>query len=270
VDAPKIFSEAYYERLHDVEDRHWWSRGMRQVAAALMDPFLDRRRPWTVLDAGCGTGVTLDWLRGLGITGPSIGIDSSPHALAFCRSRGQTRLCRASVLTLPLAAQSVDLVTSVDVLQHLPLPDGDLQALLEFHRVLKPGGMLFIRSNARRMGDSDVTSEADYQRYTVEKLGERLARAGFAIERLTYANGLSAWLEHLRPPKPAPAANRTSQTDKGLRIRCLPSGLGWVNGLLFRILCAEAHYLRRSERTLSSGHSTMAVARKPLAGNGRA
>jgi ubiquinone/menaquinone biosynthesis C-methylase UbiE len=235
---------------------------MRQVAAALLEPYLDLKRPWTVLDAGCGTGVTLDWLRGLGIVGPSIGVDLSPHALAFCRSRHQSRLCRASVLTLPLAEQTVDLVTSVDVLQHLPLPDGDLQALREVHRVLKPGGILFIRSNARRKGDSDATSQADYQRYTVEKLRDLLTRAGFAIERLTYANGFSAWMERLNSARPAPNANGVSQADRGLRIRCLPRGLTWVNGLLLGVLCAEARYLRRSGRTLSHGHSTMAVARK--------
>jgi ubiquinone/menaquinone biosynthesis C-methylase UbiE len=262
LDAPKIFSQPYYERLHDVEDRHWWSRGMRVVAAALLEPFLDRERPWTVVDGGCGTGVTLEWLRGLGITGMSMGIDLSPDALAFCRSRHQTRLCRASVLSLPLPDQTVDLVTSVDVLQHLPLPDGDLQALREFHRVLRPGGILFIRSNARRRGDSDATSETDYQRYTVEKLRERLTRAGFTIERLTYANALSAWLERLTPKGRFSTANGESQTDQGLRIRCLPSGLGWVNGILFRILCGEARYLRKSERSLSRGHSTMVVARK--------
>jgi SAM-dependent methyltransferase len=242
---------------------------MRQVATALLEPYLEPKSSRTILDAGCGTGVTLDWLRDLGVKGPSVGIDLSAHALNFCRSRNQARLCRASVLALPFADQTVDLVTSIDVLQHLPLPDGDLQALREFYRVLKPGGILFIRSNARRAGDTDATSEADYQRYTVEKLSGQLTRAGFAIERLTYANGLSAWVERLRPPKSAGAANGLSQTDRGLRIRCLPVGLGWLNGLLFRILCAEARYLRPSGRSLARGHSTMAVVRKPGAGGDR-
>src|SRR5205823_5341194 len=152
---PKIYTHAYYQRLREVEDRHWWSRGMRTIARALLEPFLPPGQPWDILDAGCGTGVTLDWLGRLGISGRAVGIDISPHALTFCRSRNQTDLSLASLLDLPFPDGSFDLITCLDVLQHLPLPDGDLRGLQECHRVLKPGGILFVRSNARRLGDGE-------------------------------------------------------------------------------------------------------------------
>ena len=39
-----------------VEERHWWYTGMRQIAAAWLDPIKDERQSLMVLDAGCGTG----------------------------------------------------------------------------------------------------------------------------------------------------------------------------------------------------------------------
>ena len=59
--APKIFSYEYYEKLHDLEQRHWWQAGMRTMAGQLLKP--GRNRSTTrVLDAGCGTGSMLSWL----------------------------------------------------------------------------------------------------------------------------------------------------------------------------------------------------------------
>ena len=271
-EAPKIFSAAYYERLRQVEERHWWACGMRHVAAALLAPaLLGQDGGRALLDAGCGTGVTLPWAAALLDADRSVGVDLSPHALAHCRNRGQRDLVHASVLALPFRDQCFDLVTSVDVLQHLPLPDGDARALTDAYRVLRPGGVLFIRTNARRPGDDGTPGAHDYQRYTTELLAERVRAAGFEVVRLTYANGLSVWLDRVRPSRSAagPGAHAASAAhaapdaqDQGLRIRCLPPALSWANRLLLWLLRAEAAWLKTPGRSLRRGHSTMCVARR--------
>ena len=50
---------------------------------------------------------------------------------------------------LPFADRSIDLVITLDVMQHLPLGSGDKQALAELRRVLKAGGHLPVRTNAQ-------------------------------------------------------------------------------------------------------------------------
>ena len=46
-----------YERMHEVEDRMWWYRGLRTLVAELLTRALSRAAAaGPVLDAGCGTG----------------------------------------------------------------------------------------------------------------------------------------------------------------------------------------------------------------------
>src|SRR5205823_11964228 len=92
-----------YEYLFALEADFWWFAGMRAITAALLDPFCPAGRDRLILDAGCGTGLNLAWLRRYAGQGRVYGIDFSADALAFCRTRGQTRLARASVTTLPFA-----------------------------------------------------------------------------------------------------------------------------------------------------------------------
>jgi hypothetical protein len=127
---------------------------------------------------------------------------------------------------------------------------------------LKPGGILLIRSNASRCGDGEASRENHYRCYSLNELQERVARSGFRVERLTYANTLSIWLEIFYPRRSASPGRE--HADHGLRIRCLPPGFGWLNAMLLLILRAEAWYLRKPGRALSAGRSTMCVARKPV------
>ena len=46
-----------YERMHAVEDRMWWYRGLRRLVAQVLDRALaDSTAAGPLLDAGCGTG----------------------------------------------------------------------------------------------------------------------------------------------------------------------------------------------------------------------
>ena len=58
-DAPRIFEPEYYDRLAEVEVRHWWSRGMLALTRDLLVRFAPEGR---LLDAGCGTGGQLGCL----------------------------------------------------------------------------------------------------------------------------------------------------------------------------------------------------------------
>jgi SAM-dependent methyltransferase len=96
------------------------------------------------VDLGCGYGRTLIYSQRFGPPSISIGIDISRVMLSKAR-RYATQydahplLLRAAIDTLPLQADSVDVVYSSGVLLHLPKATAR-RALREVARVLKVGG----------------------------------------------------------------------------------------------------------------------------------
>ena len=90
-----------------------------------------------VADLACGTG---QLCRALGRAGyRTIGVDSAAGMLA--RARGADRLIRADILDLPLAAASVDGVTSGFALRNVV----DIaRSIGEMARVVRPGGRVAV------------------------------------------------------------------------------------------------------------------------------
>jgi SAM-dependent methyltransferase len=167
------------------EERHWWYAGMRQVALAVLADALDGRRNLRILDAGCGTGGTTVELRRFGEV---VGVDLAWEALEPASGRGLTELARASVEQLPFGAATFDVATSFEVIYHLGV-DSDLSALHEVRRVLKPGALFLLRVPAHNWlrGEHDRLVHTR-RRYTRGEVAEKLRRAGFAVERLSWAN----------------------------------------------------------------------------------
>lgn len=142
-----------------------------------------------LLDAGCGSGQTIAWFLERHPRWTAIGLDVAEDGLAVARGNGLA-VCSASALVLPLADESVDLVVSLDVLQHLLLEGGDGMALAEFFRVLRPGGKLLIRTNAQSFPRTRDDKEFAFRKYEPQELRGRLVRAGFEIFALGRCNAL--------------------------------------------------------------------------------
>lgn len=255
---PKIGTHEYFERLHEVEDRHWWSRGMRDIADAMLRRTFGGREDLAILDAGCGTGVSLSWLAQYS-SGPVTGIDVSEHALNFCRRRGHSEVYQASVTDIPFDDGHFDLVVCNDVIQHLT---DDRAALREFYRVLRPGGTLLVRTNTK-LGISEDTPPAsdDYRRYTTDELYARTTGAGFRVEQMTHVNMLMSMVPLVK--RYVRERGREEYEDRGLPIRLLPLHLRWANPLLHGLLTIEAWYLSDPDRSLPFGSAIICVAKKP-------
>lgn len=174
-----------YEIMYEVERTHWWYQGMRRNTKALLHRYLAPGRTYMVLDAGCGTGgTTID----LAEFGTVTGIDYSTDALDFARTRGLTRLIRASIESLPFPDDTFDLVTCFDVLYHRNVRD-ERSALVEFRRVLRPGGIALVRDPAfdwlRGAHDIGIHTE---RRFTTKQMSGRFRDAGFEVLYATYGN----------------------------------------------------------------------------------
>jgi len=181
------------------------------------------------------------------------GVDLYPQALEFCRKRNAPRLARASVLDLPFAPASFDLVTSFDVLYERAVLN-EVAALDEFFRVLTPRGHILLRLPAydwlRGQHDESVHTN---RRYTKKLVKELLEKSGFIVEHLSYANTLLFPLavikrlsERFFPPK-------SEQSDLALNA-------GVFNGIFKFILSSEAPFVAHTG--LPYGLSVVAVGRK--------
>ena len=150
---------------------------VKEICARLTD-----RRP-RILDVGCGTGANLKTLSEFG---DAEGVDVSPDAIEFCRERGLTNVKLGAAEELPYESGTFDLVTALDVVEHL---DDDVGGLREMRRVLRPGGhaLIFVPTFMWLWGVQDVVSN-HRRRYRLPELRRALEEAGFEVERATYAN----------------------------------------------------------------------------------
>ena len=97
-----------------------------------------------VLDCACGTGYGVRLLKEAGGAAKVVGVDVDDQAVAYARRRHQVDLTAficASGDSLPMPAGSLDIVTSFETVEHVP---DDASLIKEFHRVLRPQGVLII------------------------------------------------------------------------------------------------------------------------------
>jgi ubiquinone/menaquinone biosynthesis C-methylase UbiE len=248
-----------FHHLYELEGRFWWFAGMRTIARALLDKHCARNTDRIILDAGCGTGGNLLWLRRYAGEGEIYGIDLSAQALQFCRQRGPELVVQASVTDLPFDDSSFDLVTSFDVLVQLPTPEADTKAISEMYRVLRPGGIGFIRAAAYewlRSGHDDALGTQ--KRYGLAELSSRLKRNGFTVLRATYANSLLLPAVAFRRL----VLKRARLADSGSDVKPLARWLGPLNTTMRIILQAEAAWLGTLHLNLPAGVSAICVVRK--------
>jgi SAM-dependent methyltransferase len=248
-----------FEYLYELEASFWWFSGMREVARALLDPYCPPGRARDVVDAGCGTGLNLAWLRRYSGGRAVVGVDLSAAALDFCRRREHGPLIQSTVTALPFAPSSFDLVTSFDVLVQIPGDGADELAAAEMWRVLRPGGVAFVRCAAYgwlRSGHDEALGTQ--RRYSLRGLALLLERAGFRVLRATYANTLllpAALFRRL-------VLKRIGLADGGSDVKPLPPSLRRLNGALRAALVAEASLLERPRLNLPAGLSAVCVVRK--------
>lgn len=186
--APKIFAPEYYTHMAALESASWWNAGMRDLASRLLAA-QSLPATGTMLDVGCGSGQTMAWFRQGHPGWKTTGIDVAPEGLAAATAAGE-QVVEGSALDLPFPSASVDLVITLDVLQHLPLDGGDRKALREIRRVLRPGGWLLVRTNAQALPYTPDDPAYNFHKYASDELREKIAGAGFAVRRLGRVNAL--------------------------------------------------------------------------------
>lgn len=146
----------------------------------------------TVLDIGCGGGMTLRRLAAMAHDGKVYGVDFSDTSVAASRrtnasaiDKGRVNVQQASVSKLPFPDSTFDVVTAVETHYYWPDLEADMREVL---RVLKPGGTFIVIAEAYKGGKYDallrrmenVRRYMSYAHLTIAEHTELLSKAGFS------------------------------------------------------------------------------------------
>ena len=241
-----------------MEDIHWWFVGRRRILLEVLNRYLAPNGSHTrrILDVGCGTGTMLTYLAAFG---QAEGVDIDEEAIGYCRDRGLQNVRLGEAASLPFGDGSLDLVTALDVVEHL---DDDVAAFREMKRVLRPGGQILVTVPAHRFlwGDQDEVN-MHKRRYNARELRDRLVGSGFDVRRISYMNAilfapiaavrLARRLEHRLRPRIQPQSDFRYPAPRP------------VNFLLAAVFGAEGPILRRVN--IPFGVSILALAQKKTA-----
>jgi SAM-dependent methyltransferase len=238
-----------YQVMHELEMRHWWFRGRRQVLVDLLMRHLSLASRPRLLDLGCGTGGNIGALANLGDV---IGIEPDPGAVALARTRGGAMFCRATGTALPFAAGSFDAVIASDVLEHIA-EDGP--AVAEISRVLRRGGLLVFSVPAHPwLFTHHDAALLHHRRYTHRSIQRVIRSGGLAIRWLSF------WNTILFPIVCAYRLMGKLRGDTGVQSDIRPTP-PLLNEALAGVLDVEARVLRYIR--LPWGVSLVGVASRP-------
>ena len=174
-----------------------WRWCHRSVLAAVHGGIPDGIEAPRILDAGCGTGVSTDYLCHLNPGAQVLGIDISDGALAVARERLQRSGAEAQVASLRQEQRSLldlagegpfDYINSVGVLHHLDQPEAGLRSLAA---LLAPDGLLhlFLYADAGRWEIHRTQAALELLSAGTEAEGLRLGRQ--LLETLPEGNRLA-------------------------------------------------------------------------------
>jgi SAM-dependent methyltransferase len=195
-----------YRKLAEVEDRMWYFEALNRRFTNALDRASVPAKA-RVLDAGCGTGGLIRFLRQQRPGWEMTGLDFMPLACELARERTRAEIVQGSIMELPFENESFDAIISADVVCQV---EDDRQALREFSRCVRPGGLVVVNVPAYRWLWSyhDDTCHTKH-RYTRAELVDKFGSEGFQVTLATYANLLPLPLIAARR-KIFPPANPTS------------------------------------------------------------
>jgi SAM-dependent methyltransferase len=235
------------EAMLEADEHHWWYRGRRRVLRAE----LDRLAPASgarILDAGCGSGRTLQELAAYGTVS---GVELSEQAAEVARGRGVGEVRNGRLEAIPWPDADFDLVTCLDVIEHTA---DDRATLAELRRVTRPGGTLIVTVPAYpALWSRHDEANHHFRRYSRTMLRAAAAEAGWQVMRESSFNSVL-----LAPAAAVRLAQRRRPPVDGAQSSDLERGQGWLNRVLEWPLAMEAGWLSRGG-TLPFGLSLLAV-----------
>lgn len=137
-----------FSQFYEIQTNTPWGRTLTDFAS-----FCQPRPASVILDVGCSPGLLPSIFAHNGHT--AFGVDVSFFLLS---KRLSTHLAQADAACLPFSSAIFDLVTATNLLFLLDTP---MQALLEWKRLLRPGGQIALLNPSERLSVESATRLAN-------------------------------------------------------------------------------------------------------------
>jgi SAM-dependent methyltransferase len=234
-----------YQQMAELDERHWWYRGRREVVAALIRRAVHPPGGAAILEIGCGTGHNFKMLGEFGYV-EALELDDEARAIA------EQRLGR-SIMSAPLPTlegvpeHHYDLIGAFDVIEHI---DDDAASIASIAKRLKPGGKFMMTVPAHQwMWTAHDTVNHHKRRYSKRGLRDLISNSPLRLDALGYFNSLLF---------PLAVAERLTSKALGKEKADLTLPPRPLNAALERAFAAERHLVGRLP--LPPGLSLFAVA----------
>jgi SAM-dependent methyltransferase len=178
LDAHQSKQEAKYHVPYHYLQTPWTVAGITYLSyLGRAREILLGRKPGRALDAGCGDGRFVAFVRERNPSCPIEGADYSETAIAFARlfNPGVPFHVADLLRTLPFHDASFDAVTLIEVVEHFELHRLN-DVLRECRRILRPNGVVIITTPT--VNEKKV-SKAHFQHFTEASMRTYLKDAGF-------------------------------------------------------------------------------------------
>jgi len=227
-------------------EKDWWFVGRRKIILAILEQYLGSRSDLKILDVGCGEG---DTSLSLSQFGTVYGLDFNAPFLRMAQDRGLHNVVLGSAFELPFLREAFDLITILDVIEHI---QDDVGVLLALKKVLKKDGIIFVSVPAFQFlwSEHDIAI-SHVKRYNNKELSKTLIKAGLKSERSTYAISLPFPLVVIY--KVLTRFKKSKQPPQTTHL-ALPK---IINNFLMQVLSLESKIIRN--RNLAFGISLMSI-----------
>ena len=177
---------AAYEAEAGSEATHWWYLGRRKLIESVVRE-IGCSAATSALDVGTASGGNIRLLKEIGLNNVS-GLDYSPVAVKYCRSKGHGRALVGDARHMPFGAERFGLVLATDTIEHI---QDDLGTLREIHRVLCKGGHAIVTVPAfpSLMGQGDIIAQ-HIRRYRRVELMRLINESGLELMEIFHFNYL--------------------------------------------------------------------------------
>jgi 2-polyprenyl-3-methyl-5-hydroxy-6-metoxy-1,4-benzoquinol methylase len=239
--------EQLYRKFYEIETTHWWFSARQKIVLDIIQNRLALPHDAKVLDVGCGTGAILaEFARQY----EAYGTDTSPLAIEYCHKRGIANAFHCTLKTFPLSDLRFDLITLLDVVEHV---DEDVGILKQAYQLIKPNGHILVAVPAYEFLWSQYDDLNHHKRrYTKSHLMHVLRESGFTVEMCSYYNTILF---------PTALVKRLSERFiKGKEDTTLDFPAPLINSTLKSVFGFERFLLRRF--SLPFGLSLIALAKK--------
>ncbi|MEM6342611.1 MAG: class I SAM-dependent methyltransferase [Bacteroidota bacterium] len=234
----------YYKEYYHLERNHWWFKARMEILESMIAEKLppSSTASLKILNVGAATGASSQMLERFGEV---TSLEYDKECCQFLAEKVGIQALNASVLELPFADNSFDLICCFDVIEHV---EDDDTAVQEMQRVLKEGGHLFITVPAFMfLWSHHDEINHHYRRYTRPQLLSVVNKQGLKVKNTSYFNFFTFFpiaLYRLIFSK-SDKKKKQSEDSTGSDFEVM-NGANWVNTLLYKVFRTEKWILRRN------------------------